>query len=214
MKKKYLIIGSGFSGAVIAEQLSQRKNVKILVIDERHHIGGNCFTEKVEGINVHKYGAHIFHTNDEKLWRYVNQFCDFNHYVNSPVANFKGKLFNLPFNMNTFYQVWGVKTPVEAREMIDKQINEANIKYPRNLEEQAISMVGTDIYDLLIREYTIKQWGKDPKELPAFIIKRLPLRFTFDNNYFNDRYQGIPIGGYNVIIESLLKDIQIKLNKL
>ncbi|GHU94226.1 UDP-galactopyranose mutase [Clostridia bacterium] len=205
----YLIVGAGLFGSVFAREVTDAgKNC--LVIDRRSHIGGNVYTENVEGINVHKYGAHIFHTSDNGVWQYVNRFAEFNNYVNSPVANFNEKLYNLPFNMNTFYQLWGVTTPQEAKAKIKSQ--RAKIAEAQNLEEQALSLVGRDIYEALIKEYTEKQWGRPCNELPAFIIKRLPLRFTFDNNYFNDRYQGIPIGGYTALIEKLLKDIPVKLN--
>jgi len=209
MKYDYLIVGSGLYGATFA-YLAKQKGKKVLVIDKRNHLGGNIYCENVEGINVHKYGAHIFHTSNKEVWDFVNQFVPFNRYTNSPVANFHGKLFNLPFNMNTFYQMWGVTTPKEAFEKIEEQKKESGITNPNNLEEQAISLVGKDIYFTLIKEYTEKQWGRDCKELPAFIIKRLPVRFTFDNNYFNDAYQGIPIGGYNKLIEGLLDEIETK----
>ncbi len=186
----YLIVGSGLFGTTMAYLLHQ-KGYKCLVIDKRSHIGGNVYTESVNGINVHKYGAHIFHTSDRRVWEFVNSLVEFNRYTNSPVANYKGKLYNLPFNMNTFYQMWGVTTPEEAKEMIEKQRRESGILSPKNLEEQAISLIGKDIYYTLIKDYTEKQWGRKATELPAFIIKRLPVRFTFDNNYFNDKYQGI-----------------------
>ena len=213
MKKKYdyLIVGSGLFGSVFAYEATKRGK-KCLVIDKRDHVGGNVYCENIEGINVHKYGAHIFHTNDETIWNYVNQFAKFNHYVNSPTTISKGKLYNLPFNMNTFYQLWGCKTPEEAKNIIDKQILEFGSDNPLNLEEQALSLVGKDIYETLIKEYTEKQWGRKATELPAFIIKRLPIRYTFNNNYFNDKYQGIPIGGYNKIIDNLLKDVEYKTN--
>ena len=213
MKKEYdyLIVGSGLFGSVFAHEATKRGK-KCLVIDKRDHLGGNVYCENVEDINVHKYGAHIFHTNDESIWNYVNQFAKFNHYVNSPVALSKGKLYNLPFNMNTFYQLWGTKTPQEAHDKINKQIEEYGTNNPKNLEEQALSLVGKDIYEALIKEYTEKQWGRKATELPAFIIKRLPVRFTFNNNYFNDKYQGIPIGGYNKIINGLLENIECKTN--
>jgi UDP-galactopyranose mutase len=205
----YLIVGAGLFGSVFAHEAT-KKGKKCLVIDRRNHTGGNIFSEEVEGINVHKYGAHIFHTNDKGIWDYVNSFVEFNRYTNSPIANYKGELFNLPFNMNTFYQLWKVKTPEEAQAKIDEQVTASGIKDPQNLEEQAISLVGTDIYEKLIKGYTEKQWGRKATELPAFIIKRLPLRFTFDNNYFNDKYQGIPIGGYNKLTEGLLKGIEVR----
>lgn len=206
----YLIVGAGLFGSVFAHEVS-RRGKKCLVIDKRDHIGGNIYTEKIEGINVHKYGAHIFHTNNKEIWDYVNQFVQFNRYTNSPIANYNGEIYNLPFNMNTFNKLWGVVTPKEAKEKIEEQKREAGITKPRNLEEQAISLVGTDIYEKLIKGYTEKQWGRPATELPAFIIKRLPVRFTYDNNYFNDRYQGIPIGGYNVIIERMLENCDVQL---
>lgn len=211
MKKyDYLIVGAGLYGAVFAYEANKRGK-KCLVIDRRKHIGGNIYCENINGINVHKYGAHIFHTSDKEIWNYVNQFVEFNNYVNSPIANYKGEIYNLPFNMNTFSKLWGISTPKEAQEKIEEQKSEYNIAEPQNLEEQAISLVGKDIYLKLVKEYTEKQWGRDCKELPAFIIKRLPVRFTYDNNYFNDRYQGIPIGGYNKIIEKLLENADIEL---
>jgi len=200
----YVIIGSGFYGAVFAHEMT-KAGKKCLVIDKRNHIGGNVFTKNIEGINVHCYGAHIFHTNDKTIWDYVNQFAEFNRYTNSPIANYKGELYNLPFNMNTFYKMWGTKTPDEAKAEIARQIEHLAIESPKNLEEQALTLVGKDIYEKLIKHYTEKQWGKPATELPAFIIKRLPVRFTYDNNYFSDKYQGIPIGGYTQIIEGLLK---------
>lgn len=206
----YLIVGSGLFGSVFAHE-AKKRGKKCLVIDKRNHAGGNVYCENVEGINVHKYGAHIFHTNDKEIWDYVNSFVEFNRYTNSPVALYKGKLYNLPFNMNTFYQLWGVKTPEEAKEKIQSQIEALDIHEPANLEEQALSLIGPDIYEKLIKGYTEKQWGRPATELPAFIIKRLPVRFTYDNNYFNDKYQGIPIGGYNKLVEGLLKDIEVKL---
>lgn len=206
----YLVVGAGLWGSVFAHEATKRGK-KCLVIDRRDHIGGNVYCENVEGINVHKYGAHIFHTNDKDIWDYVNSFVEFNRYTNSPVANYNGELYNLPFNMNTFYQLWKVRTPEEAKEKIRQQVEEAGIKDPQNLEEQAISLVGTDIYEKLIKAYTEKQWGRKATELPAFIIKRLPVRFTFDNNYFNDRYQGIPIGGYNKLTEGLLAGVDVRL---
>ena len=205
----YLIIGSGLFGSVFAHEMKERGK-SCLVVERREHIGGNVYCEEREGIRIHKYGAHIFHTDDRRVWDYVNRFADFNHYVNSPVANYRGELYNLPFNMNTFSKLWGVTTPKEAAEHIARQ--RAVIKdVPKNLEEQAISLVGTDIYRKLIKGYTEKQWGRDCRELPAFIIRRLPVRYTFDNNYFNDRYQGIPIGGYNRLVEGLLEGIEIRL---
>lgn len=207
----YLIVGSGLYGAVFAHQAKQAGK-KCLVIDKRNHLGGNVFCENIEGINVHTYGAHIFHTNDKAIWDYVNSFVEFNRYTNSPVANYKGKLYNLPFNMNTFYQLWDTIKPDEAKQKIEEQVAALKIEEPQNLEEQALKLVGTDIYEKLIKGYTEKQWGKKATELPAFIIKRLPVRFTFDNNYFNDKYQGIPIGGYNKLVEGLLNGVDIKLN--
>ncbi|MCU9614374.1 UDP-galactopyranose mutase [Caldibacillus lycopersici] len=214
MKYDYLVVGSGLFGSTFAYEAAKRgKRVK--VIEKRNHIGGNIYTEDVDGIQVHKYGAHIFHTNDEEIWDYVNQFAAFNRYTNSPIANYKGEIYNLPFNMNTFYKLWGVTTPEEAKEEIEKQRKKAGIGEPKNLEEQAISLVGTDIYERLIKGYTEKQWGRKATDLPSFIIKRLPVRFTYDNNYFNDRYQGIPIGGYTQIVEKMLASdlIEIELNK-
>lgn len=210
MKYDYLIVGAGLFGAVFAHEMTKRGR-RCLIIDKRSHLGGNVYNEEIEGINVHKYGAHIFHTNDKRIWDYVNSFVEFNRYTNSPMANYKGELYNLPFNMNTFYQLWGVKTPNEARAKIQEQVAQLNIKKPKNLEEQALSLVGTDIYEKLIKGYTEKQWGRKATELPAFIIKRLPVRFTFNNNYFNDKYQGIPIGGYNKLIEGLLKGVETKI---
>lgn len=209
-KYDYLIVGSGLFGSVFAHEAT-KKGKSCLVIDRRNHLGGNIYCENIEGINVHKYGAHIFHTNDKNIWDYVNSFVEFNRYTNAPLANYKGELYNLPFNMNTFYQLWKVKTPEEAMEKIAEQVKNANIITPSNLEEQAISLVGTDIYEKLIKDYTEKQWGRRASELPAFIIKRLPVRFTFDNNYFNDKYQGVPIGGYNKLTEGLLKGIDVRL---
>ena len=211
MKKyDYVIIGAGLFGATFAYEMA-KENKKCLVIDRRNHIGGNIYCEEINGINVHKYGAHIFHTKNKKIWDYVNQFVEFNNYVNSPIANFNGELYNMPFNMNTFTKLWGVVTPEEAKEKIEEQKQVLKGKEPSNLEEQAISLVGEDIYKKLVKEYTEKQWGRDCKDLPAFIIKRLPVRFTFDNNYFNDRYQGIPIGGYNKIIEKMLENADVEL---
>ena len=204
----YLIVGAGLFGAVFAYEATQ-KGKRCLVIDKRGHIGGNVHCEIIEGITVHKYGAHIFHTSDKDVWGYVNRFADFNRYTNSPIANYKGELYNLPFNMNTFYKLWGTTTPDAAREMIEKQ--RAGVTEPKNLEEQAISLVGVDIYEKLIKGYTEKQWGRKCTDLPAFIIKRLPVRFTFDNNYFNNRYQGIPVGGYNQIVEKMLDRCNVKL---
>lgn len=209
MKKyDYLIVGTGLFGAVFAHE-AVKKGKSCLVIDKRDHIGGNIYTEEIEGINVHKYGAHIFHTSDKEVWDYVNVFTEFNQYINSPVAVYKDELYNLPFNMNTFSRMWNIKTPDEAKRIIEEQKKELNIKEPQNLEEQALSLVGTDVYEKLIKGYTEKQWGRDCRELPAFIIKRLPLRFTYDNNYFSDRFQGIPIGGYTRIIEKLLEGSEV-----
>ena len=206
----YLIVGAGLFGSTFAHEMT-KLGKKCLVIDRRQHIGGNIYCEKVNGINVHKYGAHIFHTSNKEVWEYVNQFAEFNNYVNSPIANYHGELYNMPFNMNTFTKLWGVVTPKEAMEKIESQKSILNGKEPQNLEEQAISLVGEDIYRKLVKEYTEKQWGRDCKELPSFIIKRLPVRFTFNNNYFNDPYQGIPIGGYNVIIEKMLEGSDVEL---
>ncbi|MCM1054524.1 MAG: UDP-galactopyranose mutase [Bacteroides sp.] len=207
----YLIVGAGMFGSVFAHEMNS-KGKKCLVIDKRAHIGGNCYTERIEGINVHKYGAHIFHTTDKEIWEYVNQFTEFNGYINSPLAVYGNELYNLPFNMNTFAKMWGVKTPDEAKKIIKNQIAALNIAEPKNLEEQALSLVGTDVYEKLVKGYTEKQWGRKCSELPTFIIKRLPLRFTFNNNYFNDRYQGIPNGGYTQLFEKLLDGVEIKLN--
>jgi len=209
-KYDFLIVGTGLFGAVSAYLLKQ-KGYSCLLIDKRNHIGGNVYTEKVNGINVHKYGAHIFHTSNKKVWDFVNSFVEFNRYTNSPVANYNGKLYNLPFNMNTFYQMWGVKTPAEAKAKIEEQKAEYHIDEPQNLEEQAISLIGKDIYEALIKGYTQKQWGRKCTELPAFIIKRLPVRFTFDNNYFNDKYQGIPEGGYTALIDKMIEGSDVKL---
>ena len=211
MKYDYLVVGAGLYGAVFARQAADAGK-KVLVIDRRGHIGGNVYTEKVEGIDFHKYGAHIFHTNNETVWRYVNRFVSFNRFTNSPVANYKGELYSLPFNMYTFNKMWGVVTPEQAQEKIETQRREAGISDPRNLEEQAISLVGVDIYEKLIKGYTQKQWGRPCRELPSFIIKRLPVRFTFDNNYFNALYQGIPMGGYTRLVENLLKGVEVRLN--
>lgn len=214
----YLIVGAGLFGSVFAYQATQQGK-KCLVIDRRPHLGGNIYCEKMEGINVHKYGAHIFHTSNKMVWNFVNSIVEFNRYTNSPVANYKGKLYNLPFNMNTFYQMWGVTTPAEATAKIEEQkaeavarMKEQGVTEPRNLEEQAQLLIGKDIYEALIKGYTEKQWGRKCTELPAFIIKRLPVRLVFDNNYFNDKYQGIPIGGYNVLIERLLEGVETRLN--
>lgn len=209
MQYDYLIVGSGLFGAVFAHEMKKRGG-KVLVIDKRNHIAGNIYTESVLGINVHKYGAHIFHTSDKKVWDYMNQFASFNHYINSPIARYQDELYNLPFNMNTFSKMWGVVTPAEAKAEIESQIVKLHIDKPRNLEEQALSLAGRDVYEKLVKGYTEKQWGRDCKELPAFIIKRLPLRFTYDNNYFNDPYQGIPVGGYTAVIEKMLQGIEVK----
>lgn len=205
----YLIVGAGLYGAVFAHEM-KRQGRQVLVIDRRAHIAGNIYTEQVLDIQVHKYGAHIFHTSDRKIWEYVNRFAEFNHYINSPIAYYKGELYNLPFNMNTFSRMWGVVTPAEAKARIAEQIGALQITDPQNLEEQALSLVGTDVYEKLVKGYTEKQWGRDCKELPAFIIKRLPLRFTYDNNYFNDRYQGIPVGGYTAMVEKMLQGIEVR----
>lgn len=202
MKYDYLIVGSGLFGSVFAHEV-KKQGKTCLVIDRRKHLGGNIYCEEKEDIHIHSYGAHIFHTSNRQVWDYINQFAEFNHYINSPVANYKGEIYNLPFNMNTFAKMWGISTPAQAAEIIAEQ-RKAISDTPKNLEEQAISLVGTDIYQKLIKGYTEKQWGRDCKELPAFIIRRLPVRYTYDNNYFNDRYQGIPVGGYNRIIENLL----------
>ncbi len=207
----YLIVGAGLFGAIFAHEMNG-KGKKCLVIDKRSHIGGNCYTEKIEEINVHKYGAHIFHTSDKEIWDYINQFAEFNNYVNSPIAVYKNELYNLPFNMNTFSKMWNIRTPDEAKAIIKSQIEKLDISEPKNLEEQALSLVGKDVYDKLIKGYTEKQWGRSCRELPSFIIRRLPLRFIYDNNYFNDRFQGIPIGGYTQIFEKLLDGIEVKLN--
>ena len=205
----YLIVGAGLFGAVFAHE-AYKKGRTCLVIDKRNNIGGNIYTESTEGINVHKYGAHIFHTSDKQIWDYVNRFAEFNNYINSPVAVYKDELYNLPFNMNTFSRMWNIRTPEQAREIIASQIADLGITEPHNLEEQALSLVGRDVYEKLIKGYTEKLWGRDCRELPAFIIKRLPLRFVYDNNYFNDRYQGIPIGGYTAIIEKMLEGIEVR----
>ena len=209
MKYDYLIVGAGLFGAVFAREAMNRGKT-CLVLDRRDHIGGNIYTEKVEDIQVHRYGAHIFHTSDKKVWDYINQYAEFNNYINSPVAVYKNELYNLPFNMNTFSRMWNIRTPKEAREIIEGQIADLHIEEPRNLEEQALSLVGRDVYEKLVKGYTEKQWGRDCKDLPAFIIRRLPLRFTYDNNYFNDRYQGIPVGGYTRIIEKLLEGAEVR----
>ncbi|MGL5563324.1 MAG: UDP-galactopyranose mutase, partial [Tannerellaceae bacterium] len=205
----FLIVGAGLFGATFAHK-ARIKGYKCLVIDKRSQVGGNLYCENINGINVHKYGAHIFHTSNKQVWDFVNGLVDFNRYTNSPIANYQGRIFNLPFNMNTFYQLWGVVTPSEAKKIIEDQKQRYNIEVPCNLEEQAISLVGEDIYKILIKEYTEKQWGRSAKELPAFIIKRLPVRFNYDNNYFDDLYQGIPCGGYNALIEKLLDGVEVR----
>ena len=211
IKYDYLIVGSGLFGAVFAQQ-AKTAGKKVLVVEKRSQIAGNVYTEEIEGINVHKYGAHIFHTNNKEVWDYITQFAEFNRFTNSPVANYKGELYSLPFNMYTFNKMWGVVTPEEAVAKIEEQKREAGIENPENLEEQAISLVGRDIFEKLVKGYTEKQWGRDCKELPAFIIKRLPVRFTFDNNYFNALYQGIPMGGYTKLVSNLLNGIEVQLN--
>lgn len=209
MKYDYLIVGAGLFGAVFARQaMDQGKTC--LVLDRREHVGGNIYTEEVEGIQVHRYGAHIFHTSDKKVWNYISRFTEFNHYINSPIAIYKDELYNLPFNMNTFSKMWNIRTPDEAKKIIAAQIQSLNITEPKNLEEQALSLVGTDVYEKLVKGYTEKQWGRSCRDLPAFIIRRLPLRFTYDNNYFNDRYQGIPVEGYTAVIEKLLEGADVK----
>lgn len=207
----YLVVGAGLYGSVFSHEMN-KNGKKCLVIDRRNHIAGNIYTQEVRGIQVHEYGAHIFHTSDKKIWEYVNQFAEFNHYINSPMAVYKDEIYNLPFNMNTFSKLWGVKTPDEAKAVIQKQIDELHITEPANLEEQALSLAGKDVYEKLVKGYTEKQWGRDCKELPAFIIKRLPFRFTYDNNYFNDRYQGIPIGGYTAMAEKMLEGVEVLLD--
>ncbi len=210
-KYDYLVVGVGLFGAIFAYE-AKKRDKKVLAIEKRNHIAGNIYTEKIEGINVHKYGAHIFHTSNKKVWDYINQFAEFNRYTNSPVARYKDELYNMPFNMNTFHELLGVITPKDAKRKIEEEKRNANISEPKNLEEQAISLVGKTIYEKLVKGYTEKQWGKKANELPSFIIKRLPVRFTYDNNYFNDKYQGIPIGGYTKIIEKMLDGIEVKLN--
>lgn len=211
MKYDYLVVGAGLYGAVFAYE-AKKKGKTCLVVEKRDHIAGNIYCEDISDIHVHKYGAHIFHTSDKKIWDYVNQFAEFNNYINSPIARYKDELYNLPFNMNTFSKMWGITTPQEAKDIIASQIADLHITEPKNLEEQALSLVGRDVYEKLIKGYTEKQWGRDCKDLPSFIIKRLPLRFIYDNNYFNDRYQGIPIGGYTKIVEKLLEGIEVRLN--
>lgn len=210
MKYDYLIVGAGLYGSIFAYE-ARKRGKRCLVIDKRKHIGGNIYNKEIDGINVHIYGAHIFHTSDKTIWKYINQFAEFNNYVNSPIANYKGEIYNLPFNMNTFNTLWGISTPKEAKAKIEQQKKEYKTDSPQNLEEQAINLVGTDIYEKLIKGYTEKQWGRDCTQLPAFIIRRLPLRFTYDNNYFNDRYQGIPEGGYTNIVQKLLNGIDVEL---
>lgn len=209
MNYDYLVVGAGLYGSVFAHEM-HKKGRRVRVIDRREHIAGNIYTEEVAGIQVHRYGAHIFHTSDRKIWDYVNQFAEFNHYINSPVARWRDELYNLPFNMNTFNRMWGIVTPQEAKQRIAEQIADLGIKEPQNLEEQALSLVGKDVYEKLVKGYTEKQWGRDCRELPAFIIKRLPLRFTYDNNYFNDRYQGIPVEGYTAMAEAMLRGVEVK----
>ena len=211
MHYDYLIVGAGLYGAVFANEAA-KKGKKCLVVEKRDHIAGNIYTKEMDGINVHVYGAHIFHTSDKFIWEYINEFAEFNNYVNSPIARYKDELYNLPFNMNTFSKMWGITTPAEAKDIIASQIKDLGISEPHNLEEQALSLVGRDVYEKLVKGYTEKQWGRDCKDLPAFIIKRLPLRFTYDNNYFNDRFQGIPIGGYTAIIEKMLSKADVRLN--
>ncbi len=213
MKKyDYLVVGAGLFGAVFAQE-AKKAGKKCLVVDKRSHIAGNIYTKEVEGIQVHEYGAHIFHTSNKEVWDYVNQFAEFNRYTNSPVANYKGEIYNMPFNMNTFNKLWGVVTPQEAQAKIESQKKEYSVENPKNLEEQAISLVGPDVYTKLVKGYTEKQWGKRATELPAFIIKRLPVRFTYDNNYFNDNYQGIPMGGYTKMIEKMLEGTEVLLDE-
>ena len=209
MQYDYLIVGAGLFGSVFAHEATKQGKT-CLVVEKRPHIGGNCYTETVEDIHVHAYGAHIFHTSNREVWEYINQFAEFNNYVNAPIANYHGEIYNMPFNMNTFSKLWNISTPAEAKAIIDRQ--KGGIAEPKNLEEQAISLVGTDIYTKLVKGYTEKQWGRDCTELPAFIIKRLPVRFTYDNNYFNDRWQGIPIGGYTPIFERLLDGVEVRLD--
>lgn len=211
MKYDYLVVGAGLYGAVFAHE-AKKAGKTCLVIDKRDHIAGNVYCENVDGIHVHRYGAHIFHTSNKEVWDYINQFAEFNNYVNSPMAIYKDEIYNLPFNMNTFSKMWGVKTPAEAKAKIDEQRAELHIEEPKNLEEQALSLAGRDVYEKLIKEYTEKQWGRPCTELPAFIIRRLPFRFMYDNNYFNDRYQGIPMGGYTRVVEKMLDGIEVRLN--
>lgn len=207
----YLIVGAGLYGSVFAREMTDR-GYKCLVIDKRNHIAGNIYTQNIEGINVHLYGPHIFHTSNKLVWNYVNRFAEFNRFTNSPLANYNGELYNLPFNMNTFNKMWGVTTPAEAKEIIESQKSKTKVENPKNLEEQAINLVGTDIYEKLVKHYTMKQWGRPCNELPAFIIRRLPVRYTYDNNYFNDSYQGIPINGYTTMVKNILNGIEVRLN--
>ncbi len=211
MKYDYLIVGAGLFGAVFAYE-ARKRGKSCLVVEKRNHIAGNVYCEDIHGIQVHKYGAHIFHTSDKEIWEYVNQFAEFNHYINAPIARYKDELYNLPFNMNTFSRMWGIATPKEAQDIIAGQIADLNISEPKNLEEQALSLAGRDVYEKLIKGYTEKQWGRECRDLPAFIIRRLPLRFTYDNNYFNDRFQGIPIGGYTRLVERLLEGVEVRLS--
>ena len=211
MRYDYVVVGAGFFGSVFAYEAAKRGK-KCLVIEKRNHLGGNAFTEEIEGIQVHRYGAHIFHTNDRAIWEYIQQFCEFNNFINSPLAFYKDESYNLPFNMNTFNKMWGVRTPQDAKDRIRQQIDNLNFEEPRNLEEQALSLVGKDIYEKLIKGYTEKQWGRLCKDLPSFIIKRIPVRFTYDNNYFSDKYQGIPIGGYTQIFEKMLQESDVLLS--
>ena len=204
----YLVVGAGLFGATFAYE-AKKRGKEVLVIDKRDHVAGNIYTKEEDGINVHVYGAHIFHTSDKAIWEYINQFAEFNNYINSPIAVYKDELYNLPFNMNTFSKMWGIRTPQEAKDIIEKQKAEYDIDEPKNLEEQALSLAGKDVYEKLVKGYTEKQWGRDCTELPAFIIKRLPMRFTYDNNYFNDRFQGIPMGGYTQIVEKMLDGIDV-----
>lgn len=210
MKYHYLIVGAGLFGAVFAQEM-KKKGKKCLVIDKREHIAGNIYTKEWKGIQMHMYGAHIFHTSNAQVWKYINQFAEFNHYINSPIAVYRDELYNLPFNMNTFSKMWGIRTPKEAKDIIESQRAELSVGQPKNLEEQALSLAGRDVYEKLVKGYTEKQWGRDCKELPAFIIKRLPMRFTYDNNYFTDPYQGIPKGGYTQMVEKLLEGTQVRL---
>lgn len=207
----YLVVGAGLFGSVFSHEMKKHGRI-CLVIDKREHIAGNVYTSIKRGIRIHEYGAHIFHTSNPKIWNYINGFAEFNHFVNSPMAVYRGEIYNLPFNMNTFSKLWGVKTPDEAKARIKEQINDLSIDVPQNLEEQALSLAGRDVYEKLIKGYTEKQWGRDCRELPAFIIKRVPLRFTYDNNYFTDRYQGIPVGGYTAVVEKMLEGIEVRLN--